>query len=255
MSKFLDMIIKEKSLEDKMNSIISKVSGQKVIIYGAGLGFTNLNKKFNLAKKLDIVAISDKKFETQKTNIYSGIKAIEPNDIKNTEFDYILITLERAKPIIGFLTKNLEVDSNKIISIFEEEFKDEFVSYNYLEEFNFKKHLEKLNKKLKGKSVVLYGAGVFLEAINKYYDLSKLNIIGISDKRFDEHGENETFLGYKVYSIEEIKNLNPDYILVATKFYIPIIEDLYFNKFVNTKITIKPLVKKTFLTLLKEIWG
>ena len=112
-----------------------------------------------------------------------------------------------------------------------------------------------MNNKLKGKSIVLYGAGVFLEAINKYYDLSKLNIIGISDRRFDEHKENEMFLGHRAYSIEELKDLNPDYILVATKFYISIIEDMYYNTFANTKIKIKPLVKKPFLTLLKEIWG
>ena len=113
---------------------------------------------------------------------------------------------------------------------------------------------EKLNRKLKGKSIVLYGAGLFFEAIKKYYDLSQLNIIGISDKRFDKHKKDESFLGYKVYSKEELKDLKPDYILVATKFYIAIIEDLYFNTFSNSKIKIKPLVKKPFISLLKEVW-
>ena len=255
MSKFLEMIVKEKTFEEKVNNIIKELSGKKVLIYGAGLSFSELNKKFDIVKRLNIVAISDKKFETNNPQTMCDIKTIEPNEIENTDFDNILITLERSIPIKHFLNEKFEVSEDKIISILEEEFRDEFASYNYLEEFKFKKHLEKLNKKLKDKSIVLYGAGVFLEAIKKYYDLSKLNIIGICDKRFDCHNENETFLGYKTYSKKEVKELNPDYVLVATKFYINIIEDLYYNTFKDGKIKIKPLLRKPFLTLLKEIWG
>ena len=253
MSEYLNMILEDKSFEKKINDIISKLRDKKILIYGAELGFEQLNKKFKLTEKLNITAIADEKFETEKTDTFCNIKAIDPNNIKEMEFDYILITLEKSEPIISFLTEKLGIDKDKIISVFEEEFKDEFASYNYLEEFHFKKHLEKLSKKLEGKSVVLYGAGVFLEAINKYYDLSKLNIIGISDKRFDEHDENETFLGYKVYSKEELLTLNPDYIFVATKFYMSIIEDMYYGTFYKSKIKIKPLVRKPLLTLLREI--
>ncbi len=255
MSKFLDMIVKEKSLEDKINNIVSKAQGKKILVYGTGLSFEKLNKKFDLTKRLNIVAFSDKKYETKNLKTLFDIKTIEPNEIKELDFDYAIITLERANPVIKFLNSNLNIEKDKIIALFEEEFRDEFISYNYLEQFKFQKHLEKLNKKLKGKSIILYGAGVFLEAIKKYYDLSKLNIIGISDKRFDTHGENETFLGYKVYSKEEIKELKPDYVLVAVKYYVPIIEEMYYYNFKDTLIKIKPLVRKPFFTLLKEIWG
>lgn len=255
MSKYLDMIFNEKTFEDKTKNILSKLSGKKVLIYGAGLGFEKLNEKFGITDDLTIVAVADKKFETDNTSTFHNIKTIKPDEIKTLDFDYILVTLERAKPIVGFLVEKLGIDKDKIFLTFEEEFHEEIISYNYLEKFNFKKNLERLNKKLKGKTVVLYGAGVFLEAIKKYYDLSKLNIIGISDKRFDEHEENAKFLGYKVYSREELKDLNPDYILVSTKFYISIIEDMYYNTFRNSKIKIKPLVRKSFFTLLKEIWG
>ena len=95
-------------------------------------------------------------------------------------------------------------------------------------------------------------AKVFFDAIHKYYDLSKLNIIGIADKRFTGHEESQSYLGYKVYEPCELKELKPDYVLVATKFYIGIIEDLHYNLLKNTKIKIKPLVKKDFVTLLKE---
>ena len=144
---------------------------------------------------------------------------------------------------------------NKIkIDDIEETIKDEKQNLSFLYENKFDKTYPKLVKKLKNKKVVLYGGGVFLETINKYFDLSKLNIIGIADKKYCcEECKDETFLGYKTLSPDEIKDLNPDFVLISTKFYISIFEDLYYNLFKNTNIKVKPLVKKSFWTLLKEI--
>ena len=95
----------------------------------------------------------------------------------------------------------------------------------------------------------------FFQAIKKHYDISDINIIGISDRRFEGHEPNEECFGYKVYAPSELKDLNPDYVLVATKMYIGIIEDLYYDTLKDTKIKIKPLLKKGLFTLIKEIWG
>lgn len=132
--------------------------------------------------------------------------------------------------------------------------KDEEVNINYLEHFGFSKSLKKLKKKLKDKSVVIYGAGVFFQAIQRYYDLSGINIIGISDKRFEEHSADEMFLGYKAYAPYELKELNPDYVIVATKNFINIIEDLYYDTLKGTKIKIKPIYDKGLINLIKDIW-
>ena len=244
---------------EKTSEFIQKLQGKKVLIYGVGLGFELINNQINIVKNLNIAAFSDKKFEKENPGKLYGIKTIKPDDIVNIDFDYILVTNERSDVIEQYLVSNLHIDRNKIIKIFPDiipiTIKDEIASYTYLKKFNFEKHLKYLNKKLKHKKVILYGAGVFLEAVNKYYDLSGLNIIGISDIRFDEHKDDETFLGYKVYSIDEVKQLKPDYILVTTKFYIDIIENLYCSTFKNYKIKIKPLLRKPFLTLLNEIWS
>lgn len=149
---------------------------------------------------------------------------------------------------------NLFKKREKIV-ITQEEFPDEIASVEYLESFNFSKNLKKLKQKIKNKTVIIYGAGVFFQAIKKHYDISDINIIGISDRRFERHEPNEECFGYKVYAPSELKDLNPDYVLVATKMYISIIEDLYYNTLKGTKIKIKPLLKKDFLTLIKEIWG
>ena len=75
-----------------------------------------------------------------------------------------------------------------------------------------------------------------------------------SDKRFENHGENDEFLGYKVYAPEEIKDLNPNYVLVSTKLYVDLLEDLMYKTLKHTKIKVEPLVKKPILTLIREIW-
>lgn len=128
----------------------------------------------------------------------------------------------------------------------------EFVEY--LEKKNFKKRLDELSKKLKGKKIVIYGAGIFFQAINTMYDLSGLNIVAISDKKFSEHTDEQTFLGYKVCAPEEIQALNPDYVLLATKNIISIIDDLESNLLKHTNIKIRSLVKKSFKELWDEIW-
>ena len=121
---------------------------------------------------------------------------------------------------------------------------------DYLKKIGFEKHLKKITKKLKDKKIVLYGAGTFFKVIYDNFDLSGLNIIGISDKRFEEHEDNEEFCGYKVVAPKEMKELNPDYILVGTLKFVRIIENFYEDMFKGSKIKIKPLIKKP----LRELW-
>ncbi len=133
-----------------------------------------------------------------------------------------------------------------------DEIRDGIENLNYLREFNFDKTLPELSKKLKGRTVIIYGAGAFFETIKKHFDLSSLNIIGISDKRFEEHKKDEEFLGYSVCSPDEINSIKPDYVLVSTKQNISIIENLYYNVIKDRSIKIMALVNKSFLTLVKE---
>ena len=243
------------AFKKELSEKIEKLKDKKVLIYGAGAGFKELNKQYNFADKLNIIGIADKKFEENGVDTFLEMKAIKPDEISNTEYDVILVTNEWSKGIINYLTGCLNIDEEKIERIFIENIPDEISNYNYLCEYNFEKHLEKLKKKLKNKTIVIYGAGIFFEAIKEYFNLDGLNIIGIADRKFADHKEDEECFGYKVYSPEEIKAINPDYVLVATKFFINIIEDLYYNTLNGTKIQIKPLMKKPFMTLLKEIWG
>ncbi|MBR2525331.1 hypothetical protein IKE67_02585 [bacterium] len=262
------MKTKTKKFDDDLLWSLGEIKGKKVILYGAGEGFLELNKKYRFTEVLNIVAIADIKFEPKscccedcncqhehEEKTFKGIRAIAPTKIPKEDYDVILITNEKPKGILKFIFEDLKIENKDVRTVFNEEIEDEASNYNYLYKMKFDKTLPKLVKKLDGKKILLYGAGVFLELIRKYFDISSFNIVGIADKKFEHHEENEEWNGYKVYSPKEIKELNPDVVLVTTKFYINIIEDLYYNTLNGTKIKIKPLLKKPFLTLVKEIWG
>ena len=250
-SKYFELKTKENSFDENINNLISELKDKKVVIFGAGDDFVRLNKKYKFNEKLNITAISDKKFN--KIENFISMKAIPPEKIAEEDFDTILVIEENSTQTKKYLLNELGIKGKEIKIIFDETIKDEALNLNYLYKFHFDKTLPKLVKKLKNKKVMFYGAGAYLELIKKYFDISGLNIIGIADKRFCNHKDDEEFLGYKVYSPDKIKDINPDYVVVATKMYVSIIEDLYYNTLKDTKIKIKPLVKKDFFTLLKEI--
>lgn len=254
LSKYFEIKTESESFKQNLENIFNKYRDKRVLLYGAGQGFFALNKTYRIKDKLNIVAIADKKFVSSKADI-TGLKQIEPKDILNEEFDVILITNEISKSIKKYLTNTLEINDDKIAQIFVEEIPDEAVNLNYLYKHKFNKTLPKLIKKLQGKQVLIYGAGIYFELIQKYFDLSGLNIVGISDKKFEMKDAKESFLGYKTFLPCEIVKLKPDYVLVATKFYIALIENLYYNTLKNSGIKIKPLVRKSLWTLLKEIWN
>ncbi len=111
---------------------------------------------------------------------------------------------------------------------------------DYLKSINFPSHLKNLINECENKKILIYGAGLLFETAQKYYDFSKLNIIGISDKRFEDDKSTETFCKIKTYKPSEISSINPDIILIATKEYNSILR--YLKKSHNCIIL--PLFKK-----------
>lgn len=255
LSKYFEIKTTTEAFKNNFETIIAELFDKKVLIYGAGEGFKALDKSYKLTERLNITAIADKKYEKENKTPYKNIRTIAPQEILESSYDYILVSNENSLPIINFLIGELNINAEKIRPLFVEEIKDERVNINYLYKYNFDKTLPKLIKKLKNKKVVFYGAGVYLELIQKNFDISKLNVIGIADKKYEINKTESSFLGYKTVSPSEIADLKPDYVIVSTKNYISIIEDLHYNILHGTKIKIKPLVKKPLGTLIKEIWN
>ena len=252
LSKYFKIKTKSDEFKQNLNEIFEELKGKDVVLYGAGEGFVNLDKKYNFKSKLNIVGISDLKFEKNTKKDFRGIKKIAPCNLPIEYYDTILITNEASKKIVKYLKTKLKLDC-EIKALFTEEIKDEQINLNYLYKHKFNKTLPKLIKDMKGKKVIIYGVGAMWELMNKYFDLSGLDIIGVADKKFDKHKDGEIFFGYQVYNADEIINLNPDYVLVATKFYTDLIRTLRMDALQNVKI--RPLIKKSFFTLLKEVWN
>ena len=252
-SAYYKQKIKTEDFKNNIEKIFENFKDKKVLIYGDNKNFAKLNKIYGFTKKLDIAAIVDEKLKRGKTSVFCGIKSISKSDILNDRFDVILVTNEDSKQTISELAAEYSFDKDIISPLFVETILDESKNLNILYKNKFDKTYPKLVRKMKNKKVVLYGAGIFLETIMKYFDLSKLNIIGIADKKYSIVNNEETFFGYKTYNPAEIKDLKPDYVLMSTKFYVGIFEYLHFNLLQGMNIKVKPLMQKSFLTLLKEV--
>ncbi len=124
----------------------------------------------------------------------------------------------------------------------------------FLDSNNFEKQYNKLTKKLKNKKVVIYGAGELFQTIERKCDLKKLNIIALSDGKFSENDTEKEFLGYKKIPMTKIEELKPDYVLVSILNYIAPIENLE-EMFSKTSIKVRPLIAKTFLNTVKDVWS
>lgn len=251
MSGLLEKKINSKVFKEYFAGLLKEMEGKRVLIYGAGQAFDELDRMFDL-KQLNLVGISDIKFTEEGE--YQRLKSIPPSSIKEDDFDVILMTLIYPGKALTYLEDSLDI-KKPIKQAFEEIIPQDNEFLSYLESINFEKHLDKISKKLKNKKIVVYGSGVFFQAINAYYDLSGLNIVAISDRKYAKHEENEQAFGYAVCGPDEIIGLKPDYVLVATRFFINIIEDLEENTLKKSKIKVRPLIKKPFMELMREIWG
>lgn len=117
----------------------------------------------------------------------------------------------------------------------------------YLKTNNFDKQLKILNKKLSGKKIMIYGAGKLFEEIIKNYDLSDLDIVGITDKKFYLDQKDKNYFGYKVYYYTDFLKENFEVMLVATQQY-----DSILNKYKYIGKTVMPFCKQNFITILKN---
>ena len=64
----------------------------------------------------------------------------------------------------------------------------------------------------------MYGAGIVAQTLIEQYDLSKFNIVGISDKKY-EKVEDSIFYSIKPIPFEKIKDFDYDVILFTLKMH------------------------------------
>ena len=119
---------------------------------------------------------------------------------------------------------------------------------------DFDKYYKKLVKKLKGKSILIYGTGLMFQHIQKNYDLSQLNIIAVSDGKYLLEQEGQEDLSYKIVPKEKLKDFEVDVVLLGLQNYISVLCDFSSTVYKNKKTKILPLVRISLWKALKNIW-
>ena len=116
------------------------------------------------------------------------------------------------------------------------------------EKIDIQKKINKLADKYKNKKIVLYGAGQFAYDIFQNYDLSRLNIIAITDKKFEKENDSE-FFNLKCVKPNELQDMDYDIILISDTEYKTSVDILDGQVLYGTKkagIEIRPLISLTF---------
>ena len=120
---------------------------------------------------------------------------------------------QKFKFILAYLIVNLSLKNYKF---YEMQNKEEWI--DYFKTINEQKYINRLGKKYKNKRILLYGAGITAEALLETCNLSGINIVGISDIRFQQSNEQD-FCGIKTIKPSLLNNKDFDTILFTMKLY------------------------------------
>lgn len=121
-----------------------------------------------------------------------------------------------------------------------------------LNDIKIQKRINNLAKKYSGKKIFIYGAGRSFHLIKENFDISKLEIAGVVDKKFDD---NEEYLGYKTFSSKTFMEEKPDIVLLSVMepdTIIDYFEDMLFETYGKFKYDL--LIKIPFFQLLKKLF-
>lgn len=116
---------------------------------------------------------------------------------------------------------------------------------------DIQKHLNYLAQKYRGKKFLLYGSGLLADYIFSNYDLSNLNIIGISDNKYKE--KKEDFNNLKTYSPEEIHELDFDVLIIFINDFLKIKYFLKQNQSLRKNINFEHVLPHSFYEKIKYL--
>lgn len=127
----------------------------------------------------------------------------------------------------------------------------------YFKEVGAQRQINRLARKYKNKKIVIYGCGIYFLDLYKNFDLSKLNIVGIADKKFEaSKGDNPTT--YQALEPEELKEVDFDVVLVALYDDTSMCNRLEYEMLINTKNEdkeVRSIIEPTLFYILKVLLG
>lgn len=128
---------------------------------------------------------------------------------------------------------------------------------NYFKAVHAQRQINKLARKYKNKKIVIYGAGEYFQILKNNFDLSKLNIVGIADKKF-ETSKDSNPTSYLALAPDELKDFDFDVILVALYDDTSLCDYLEYQLLINTENEGKPIrsiIEPTILYTIKVLLG
>ena len=128
---------------------------------------------------------------------------------------------------------------------------------NYFKAVHAQRQINKLARKYKNKKIVIYGAGEYFQILKNNFDLSKLNIVGIADKKF-ETSKDSNPTPYLALAPDELKDFDFDVILVALYDDTSLCDYLEYQLLINTENEGKPvrsIIEPTILYTIKVLLG
>lgn len=105
----------------------------------------------------------------------------------------------------------------KMVQNFKKFQNKEYDDYiKFFRKCGFEKRLKNLSRKYKDKKVLLYGNGIFFDALVDSYDLnSYFNVVGVSDIRY-LNNKPDTYKNFKVFAPYDFKNEDIDVVICST---------------------------------------
>lgn len=174
-------------MNSEYNKILKKLKGKKVIIYGAGKFFCNLDFDFS---QINIIGLVDKKFKPkEKGKLYQGIPIIPFQYFDHNEADFILLALEKPKEVYNELKQF--IPKKKIISFTKIKFQNYYLTkmLNFLKKKNNKLVLIKkdgkkvFNPRIKNLTVRMYGDNNYIEIHEPFIITKKVLISCYSNSK------------------------------------------------------------------------
>lgn len=236
----------DKKVLELVQTIKQNMKPNSIIIIHGDHGFHyTADARF---KTLCSIYYPDRNYNTIPDNI-TGVNlfAYILNKFFNTKIE--------TKPNIHFSTDILSKTK-----IYEVDINQSYEENRQFQKNDYQTTIENFYAKYKNKKVVLYGAGKFFEFIKDNFDLSKFNIIAVSDLKFNEfdspkHLEN---IGFNVIAPHKIHTLIPDIVIICTEKLIPIMkyfkEELFKNTGKRFKYTSFENSSKAYKELQKIEW-
>ena len=98
--------LKENDAQRQIDKLAKKLKDKKIAIYGAGEYFELIEKNYDLSG-LNIVAIADLRFETDKDSKNTSYEPIAPSELKDLDVDAIVMALINDIDVLKIIEKKI----------------------------------------------------------------------------------------------------------------------------------------------------